>query len=193
MTKLRDFPECNDLLKDVVQFSVEGAQDYLQMGGSHIWQIPELWMQSEIARKLFALRLHVWLEAAMKDVREWIPTLPFLPVENERRTGFLDIALFEPHDPVSESDLRGIVEVKAIVTVGSDFNDDASRIRFIGKELQPLCGIVVGIYINDTERLVQRMIKDLCITRGDIVVQQATRPCPVTNTVYGAVGAIVQR
>ena len=70
MPKLRDFPECNDLLNDVVQFSVEAAQDYLQMGGATIWQMPERWIQSEIARKMFGRGLHVWLEARMNDVRE---------------------------------------------------------------------------------------------------------------------------
>jgi hypothetical protein len=95
----------------------------------------------------------------MNEVREWVPELPF--TENERTSGFLDIALFEPHDPASEDVFLGIVEVKNVVNIGSEFNSDAGRIRFVRTYSKPLCGIVVGIYVDDAEGVVQRMMGDL--------------------------------
>jgi hypothetical protein len=199
MTLLRAFPADADLLNDVVRFSVEAVQDYLEMSGdASIWQAPERWIQSEVARKLKQrLGIFIWLEPGMDKVLEWVrdPQVLIVPaLADARTTGFLDLALFEPHDPVDQSDFRGIVELKTMVNTGSEFNADANRIRYIGSHCRSgLCGIVAGIYAGDAARLVQQMKRSLSLSDSDIRWQQSSGPCPISRSPYGAIGALVLR
>jgi hypothetical protein len=191
----RKFPEDADLLRDVVEFSANAVQDYLEMSGdASVWDTPEQWIQSEVARRIREKRrLLVWLEPGMNKLLEWkiLQSEIMASSEDERTTGFLDIVLFDPFGPIKEGDFRAIVELKSVISRGSEFNYDAKRIRFIGRHARPLCGIVAGIYIDDPSKMTQRLLKDLDVDSSAVILQTGGRD--PGGSAFGAIGALVQR
>ncbi|SRR6266550_2584574 len=196
MNVLVPFPTDIDLLNDVVEFSLSAVKDFLKMTGDRsVWNTPERWLQSEIARNIWEKhRLLAWLELGVDELLKMLKAEadPPLSLQGERKSGSLDIGLFEPQTPVTDSDFRGIVEIKTRVIRGTEFTDDAARIRDIGGLSSPLCGIVAGMFIGDSNRTKERVISGLRAQPDDVVCRPANEP-DAFGTAYGAVGALVQR
>jgi hypothetical protein len=133
---MTQFPADIDLLTDMVAFSLNAVDGYLEMTGDGCaWDTPELWIQSEVARKIREKhRLLVWLEPGIEKVLGWLNHGTDIPLtlQGLRTTGFLDIALFEPANVMEQSDFRGIMEIKSGITKGTECDKDADRIRNIG-------------------------------------------------------------
>jgi hypothetical protein len=121
-------------------------------------------------------------------VHEWINVQSKAVVSPEiyRTTGFVDIALFA-RDPV---DFRAVVEVKTGVVKGSEFYWDAQRIRYIRQLCPDVSGIVVGIYLNDPAKLIDRVAKSVGLEQSSICYLESGKTDSM-NYVYGVIGAVI--
>ncbi len=187
------FPNPNDLLEDVVQFGMAAVKDYREMSGdASIWEIPERWSQTELARQIWKKHgIYIWLELAIPKILGWMNEGQQVPLvlEGERTTGRIDIALFSTAERPEFADFSGIIEIKKVIVNGSECTYDAQRIRAINK-LFPICGIVGGLVVGNLSSVSSVMATNLDLPTSSIICSKGVEDAD-TGFSYGFVAALV--
>jgi phosphoribosylformylglycinamidine synthase subunit PurS len=163
----------DDLLREVVQSGLTAVEKYFEMGGdAGLWEMPELWIQTEIAAALWRkYESYIWLELPISKMLEWYREWEAPDMRPEERiTGRVDIGLFSGSGTPEQTELAAIVEVKDLVLNGYECVRDGKRIRKIAN-LHPVHGIVGGPYNGRAELVTQGIADGLKLQRSKIFSQ----------------------
>lgn len=152
---------------DLVGLSVD---KYAEASGMGAWDTPESWMQCALLEPLREHGFFVMLECRTRDLLKWAEDGEHKPSakfeEYSGRSGRVDVVLFEPNPVPENAKFCALIEVKKHSGVRYHCNDDASRLRDLGRRIGVEHAILV-VFVqgyNETHRIQQidELAEQLC-------------------------------